>query len=91
MVIPREAIEAAWHASERTTRNEVERIIAAALPHILRQHDGKREDLPQEPRPRQSMTIVASRDGRTIWWKCVDISELRQRTAAFLSQGYTLA
>jgi hypothetical protein len=91
MAIPREAVEAGWHASERTTRSEVERIIAAALPHILGQRDGKREDLPEEPRPRQSMTIVASRDGRTIRWKCVDISELRQRTAAFLAQGYTLA
>lgn len=37
-----------------------------------------------------SLTIVATRDGRTIRWKCVDLPELRQRTEMFLALGYTI-
>lgn len=37
-----------------------------------------------------SLTILATRDGRTIRWKCVDLRELRERSELFLSWGYTL-
>lgn len=37
------------------------------------------------------LTIVATRGQRTIWWRCVDLRELRERSEMFRSQGYTLS
>lgn len=36
------------------------------------------------------LVILATRNGRTIRWKCSDIREYRSRRATFTSQGYII-
>jgi hypothetical protein len=37
------------------------------------------------------LVILATRNGRTIRWKCTDIREYRSRRASFIGQGFTVS